>query len=180
MLDVSIDIETLGTSTDAAVATIGAVQFNRTTGKIKKEFYERVLLDSALKFGKADGSTLRFWLKQPDEAREEIAHNEHGARNLKDVLDDLHEWFPKSNCCVWANSPSFDLRILETAFKRTKTNVPWRFWHHRCFRTIKDIGEELGLHYLKKPEDGEVLHNALDDAKRQAAFITKVYAEIGF
>jgi len=91
MLDISIDIETLGTSNEAPVATIGAVQFDRSTGEFKKEFYERILLDSALKFGKADGDTIAFWLKQPDEARLEIARNEHGgARRLKDVLQDLH------------------------------------------------------------------------------------------
>jgi len=82
---------------------------------------------------------------------------------------------------MWANGPSFDLVILETAFKRTKVNVPWRFWHHRCFRTIKDIGGELGLVYPKEPEGEEdVLHNALDDAKRQAKFICEVYDMIGF
>lgn len=168
-----IDIETLGTGPRAAVASIGVVHFDKEKGKLIDTFYRRILLESSMKCGVADGDTLRFWLKQPEEARLELAHNEHGgAVTMEQALSDLHKWFPKSHCNVWANGPAFDLVIIEYAFARVKIPTPWLFWHHRCFRTIKTIGEKLGVAY-KKDEEG-TFHNALDDAKRQAKYVCKV------
>lgn len=170
--NIMIDIETLSTSTEAAVLSIGAVRFKVATGKIVDEFYEKITLESAMHYGKVDPDTLRFWLKQEDSVRLELTSTEkQGALHLPKCLDELSNWFPNGNCNVWANSPSFDLVILETMMKRSKKICPWNFWEHRCFRTIKHIGEAMGIQYNSSHDEA---HNALEDAKVQANYAMSV------
>ena len=167
-----IDIETLSTKPTSAIVAIGAVQFDRETGDFKKEFYELISLKSAIQYGQVDGSTIKFWLQQPDEARLELTKS---SQPLPETLEKLKKWLPRNPSNMWANGPSFDLVILETAYGRCKINTPWGFWDHRCFRTIKDIGQEMGVKYEKSVSSDDVLHNALDDAKRQANYVCEVY-----
>ena len=53
-LHVMIDCETLATTPNAPLLTIGACAFDITTGDIVAEFYERMDKDKAQQYGLAD------------------------------------------------------------------------------------------------------------------------------
>ena len=47
MLDVMLDLETMGTQPDAAIVAIGAVEFDLEAAQLGRRFYQPVTLDSA-------------------------------------------------------------------------------------------------------------------------------------
>lgn len=62
----SVDIETLSTAVNAAVLSIGAVEFDPLSGKILREFYHE--LDLSEQPGRhIDTNTVQWWFKQCQE-----------------------------------------------------------------------------------------------------------------
>lgn len=163
------DIETMGQRFDAPVIAIGAVFFDPDTGEIGREFYQAISLDSAFRFGRTSGSTIKWWMEQGDAARFAAIK---GTANLPDALRDLTAFYrehPKAP--IWGNGPSFDMTILEHAYARCEMATPWAFWNVRDCRTMKELGEAIG--YKVPPLEG-VAHNALDDARHQAMWVSEI------
>lgn len=168
-----IDIETLGTFMNAPVVTIGACFFDPMTGEIGDKFYERIDLVDAMRFGRADPETLRWWLKQDAAAQAELAKP---GRKAADVLNDLTAFYRKSNDGkVWGNGPSFDITLLDYQYDRVLTQkAPWKFWNVRDVRTVVQLAEGL----VKKPAEftrGGTAHNALDDCIFQVGYVSKMW-----
>ncbi|HAO2825496.1 TPA: exonuclease, partial [Escherichia coli] len=68
-----IDLETMGTNTNAPIVVIGAVFFDPQTGEIGPVFYIVISLTDAMNTGAVpDGGTIEWWLKQSSEARAAI------------------------------------------------------------------------------------------------------------
>lgn len=138
-----IDIETLSTHPNAFILTIGAVKFSRT-GKLKPlnkmvTFYRRILPNSCKRLKlHIDSDTQEWWSKQSQEARYE-AFDHPDRVKLSDALNELCEWIGTDEI-IWANSPNFDLTILENAMSKCNIIVPWRFWNTRDVRTAVDLG----------------------------------------
>lgn len=169
--DVMIDLETLATSTDAAILTIGAVKFD-PYGKDVEEpamdsFYVKVDLDSCDELGLAvNDDTIAWWSQQSKEAQAE-AFEGTDRIHIRDAFDQLYKfcWGAKR---VWSNGAAFDVPICETVYKRLNKAVPWSFWQVRDVRTAFDLGID--------PKRPPVLaHHALQDAWNQAVGIQNVY-----
>jgi hypothetical protein len=169
--DVMIDLETLATSTDAAILTIGAVKFD-PFGKDVEEpamnsFYVRVDLDSCDEIGLVtNDDTIVWWANQSKEAQEE-AFSPDNRIHITEAFNQLYKfcWGAKR---VWSNGAAFDVVICETVFKRINKAVPWNFWQVRDVRTAFDLGIN--------PNRPPVLkHHALEDAWNQAVGIQNVY-----
>jgi hypothetical protein len=156
---VMIDIETLGTRPGDTILSIGAVKFGLDgTGE---EFYLTIDAESCKAAGlKAQKSTLEWWSKQSDAAREAAFK---GEISLEIALIKLAVWMPPlDDAVVWGNGANFDNALLAAAYRAIKHDVPWHYWNDRCYRTIaamflKDRVERVGTG-----------HVALDDAKTQA------------
>jgi hypothetical protein len=169
--DIMIDLETLATSTDAAILTIGAVKFDPFGRELKEpamdSFYVRVDLDSCDEIGLVtNDDTIAWWANQSKEAKDE-AFSESNRIHIKDAFDQLYKfcWGAKR---VWSNGAAFDVVICETVFKRIGKAVPWNFWQVRDVRTAFD----LGINPLRPPVTA---HHALEDAWNQAVGIQNVY-----
>ena len=169
--DIMIDLETLATSTDAAILTIGAVKFDPFGRELKEpamdSFYVRVDLDSCDEIGLVtNDDTIAWWANQSKEAKEE-AFSESNRIHIKDAFDQLYKfcWGAKR---VWSNGAAFDVVICETVFKRIGKAVPWNFWQVRDVRTAFD----LGINPIRPPVTA---HHALEDAWNQAVGIQNVY-----
>lgn len=166
-----IDLETLATSTDAAILTIGAVKFD-PFGKDVQEpdmdsFYVRVDLDSCHDIGLVTSDDTIAWWAQQDQAAQDEAFNPEGRIHVKEAFEQLYKfcWGAKR---VWSNGAGFDVVICETVFKRIQKSVPWSFWQVRDVRTAFDLGIN--------PNRPPVLkHHALEDAWNQAVGIQNVY-----
>lgn len=175
-IHVMVDLETLDTASTAAIVSIGAVAFDMEEG-ILDRFYKVVSLDNACKHGTISGGSLKFWLNQPDVARKEITG---GSEYLCKVLQDFNSWIreltrdPVSKVCdtsrirLWGNGADFDISILLTAFNSFPIPAQWKFYHHRCYRTI---ARQYPQH--KRPKN-PTPHNALLDAECQVMHLLRI------
>lgn len=171
---VSIDLETLSTSPAAVILAIGAVAVCEESGN-SVSFYRVCSVDSQ-KNRQIDSGTLAWWEKQPEDARKVLTEAESAdATPLKDALHALTDWVGllgnTHQVYVLGNGANFDVAILEHAYKDISPFVPWAYWNVRDLRTLKDMALRLGVAdqvHKNNPRTG-THHNALDDARYQAA-----------
>jgi len=161
--NVMIDLETLGTSGDCVIMSIGACGYNKD-GYLM-QFYQDVSIADCLEYGlQVDASTITWWLGQGDCARSAIVEGQKTAVSLAEALKNLASWFRVNftdKCKVWSNGASFDIPIVAGAYRRLGLDCPWKFWNERCFRTIKAMFRDV-----KSPVE-QTAHNALEDAMNQ-------------
>jgi len=155
-----LDIETLATTPDAAIVSIGAVTFSVGPDPIGEELHISVSKTSCREHGRrVDADTLEWWRGQPQEAR----HILQGGRTLGAALAEL-AGFCDGVEEVWANSPAFDCVILESAYRAVGCSAPWEYYQRNDVRTLRKRSPAW-------PDDREhegVQHDALDDARHQA------------
>jgi len=169
-----IDLETMATNdkgSDAAIVSIGAVLFDPRLGKVDVEntFYRE--LDWLEQGRRCCPDTMRWWDSQDAKAKSAL----EGIDDLVEVLEELSEFLPP-DAKVWGNGPTFDISILEDAYRQHDLQIPWKFWNIRDFRTVKDMYESQ-RGGLSKGMTG-VKHNALDDAIDQAQYINYMWSKI--
>jgi hypothetical protein len=169
--DIMIDLETLATTPDAAVLTIGAVKFDPFGEDIKEptadSFYVRVDLDSCDELGLAvSDDTLAWWANQ-DQAAQDEAFSGDNRIHIRDAMNQLYKfcWGAKR---VWSHGSGFDVVICEHIFRKLNKAVPWSFWQVRDTRTIYDLGIENNRPDVLK-------HHALHDAYSQAVGVQNVF-----
>jgi exodeoxyribonuclease VIII len=77
---------------------------------------------------------------------------------LAQALEELGRliWHSKR---VWANGPTFDMNILEHAYKSLGMALPWKYYTVRDARTVYSLCPSLD----KYPAS----HHALEDCRRQ-------------
>lgn len=171
MQHLMVDIETGNNKPNSGILSIGAVKFDPVAGKIGDEFYRAIDPVDAFANGSVGGDTFRWWMRQSDAAREAAVC---GTTKLADALTELVKLYPDwRNVKVWGNSPSFDMVILEHAFRRVlNREAPWAFWNTRDCRTVAELA---GQRPPKIATSAGVHHNALDDAKHQARWVMSMW-----
>lgn len=155
-----VDLETLATTPDAAILTIGAIAFD-VYGNIKNKFYRRVDIDSCLQLGLAkDEATMQFW-NENKLARDE-AFKAEDRFHVRDVIYDFTQFFKKNNGkTLWCLGANFDEPILSTVYKKLNMEKPWQFWNVRCLRTLNSLAG-INMKQFGQPE-----HHALKDCEKQ-------------
>lgn len=171
--DLMIDLETAGLPPNGALMSIGAVFFDLHTCTLGPEFNAVVHLGSAVTDGGViDAGTFLWWLGQSDAARHSVRF---GGRHIHAVLDDFSNWIAEhcrhEDVRPYGNSSSFDLTILNSAYRRAGKQAPWHFTNERCFRTIRNLYPSVEYN---PDEKGDGAHNALEDAKFQARHLFKI------
>jgi 3' exoribonuclease, RNase T-like len=190
-----LDLETLSTRPDAPILSIGGVLFDPTVSNPFEELRERAILlridpaDAVTVCGRVDGNTLRWWFSQPDEAIKQLIDGElHSVRDALIKLwrysharvDGMAEWHRAAPIPthIWARSPDFDCKIIESACERAEVRYPFPFYNQRCVRTAIDLAFPNG-DAPKPTARGAVRHNAADDAVTQAMTVQMSYAALG-
>lgn len=174
--DIMIDLETLGTTPDAVILSIGAVRFDLHAGLIFDAheddlFYRAVRIDSQPD-RKISGDTIAWWMAQTKEAQTVFTEPRGGLFN---ALVDLHHWIdatPGTTPHIWSNGADFDLPILNHAFGQNTLPLPWKPYAGRCYRTYKNLPGARNITVQRKGEH----HNALDDAIHQARHLCLIHA----
>ena len=185
--DIIIDIETLGTRPGCPVIEIGACAVETNTGDILDDLSIRVNPGIHFETVKATGlgkdpysdpesdfaKTCAWWMGDPERA-EVLAAIMSPANELADLrtaLACLRDWMlrrmpdPK-RVRVWGNGPSFDIAILDRAYRDNGIECPWICWQERCVRTALDLaGYERGSIPWTEPCPR---HRALHDARHEA------------
>jgi 3' exoribonuclease, RNase T-like len=169
-----VDLETLATTPDASVLTIGAVKFNPDHSFIDRSksniFYRRISLESCSELGLVeDPGTLDWWAKQAPEIIEEAFHPEN-RHPIQQVMEEFTK-FCWGCDRYWSHGSIFDIIILEHIYRKLGKGAPWNFWDVRDTRTLFDLGYDPEM-----PKDAK--HNALEDAYRQARGVQNMMAKI--
>ena len=171
-----VDIETMSTDNDAAILTIGVTAFDpygndtEESLRAKSALFGPISIKSNQEEGRhIDGETVLWWMQQSEQARKSLV--EGTPMQLKNALVKFAKWMgsvePKPTE-IWANSPSFDLVILKSAFKQVNIIWPFFFSKERDLRTIKAIAYPDN----DMPEFSVgTAHDAVDDTIKQALMV---------
>nr|WP_312257655.1 3'-5' exoribonuclease [Escherichia coli] len=172
-----IDLETMGKNPDAPIISIGAIFFDPQTGDMGPEFSKTIDLETA--GGVIDRDTIKWWLKQSREAQSAIMTDEIP---LDDALLQLREFIDENSgeffVQVWGNGANFDNTILRRSYERQGSPCPWRYYNDRDVRTIVELGKAIDFDARTAiPFEGE-RHNALDDARYQAKYVSAIWQKL--
>jgi len=179
MKQMMIDIETLGTSPSACVISVGVVAFS-----------EQAIIDSAgwaIRsqdwHGDMDGSTIQWWMKQNEAAREYSFNGENKDIVVAMELAEFIRRHEVSEC--WANDPDFDIVIMKSWWSRVSSRnhlntgpFPIKYNGGRSFRTIKGEADRLGIAYSHMYGSNTVAHHPVDDAANQARVVNFIRNQI--
>jgi hypothetical protein len=177
--DISFDLETLGVDPGCVITQIGACAFNLDTPGNRQQFNVFVDPQSCLDQGMTiKWSTIAWWLVQPEAARNAMVTKE--TRHISNALDELRKWIaavgdPKA-IRVWGHGATFDISLLEDAYRRCGMPVPWFYRNVRDLRTLRALAPADLV--LTAPSGTANAHVAVDDAIMQADWIIQCTAAI--
>lgn len=173
MNDIMIALETLGTTADSVILSIGAVRFDSRGDSVDETgpntFYRSASISSNQALGRRiDESTLVWWMGQSKEAQAVFSGpNLH----LSFAILDLIEWVgpagDNTSTLVWSNGADFDIPMVAHAARSLNLTLPWKFWNNRCMRTLASMPFADAV---ERPRPA-VAHNALADAVAQARYV---------
>lgn len=172
-----LDLETLSTSPNAVVLSLGAVVFNETeiirTQHILFDAQEQI--DTYKRH--VSIKTVAWWASQSPEARVVLnptaeAMSVRGGLSMLSLMLAGSDW---EKVRVWSNGAAFDLPILHTLHQNVMREAPWKFYNECCFRTVKELYKAV-----PKPERAHlVAHNAVDDAIHQVQHLQAIWKAVG-
>jgi exodeoxyribonuclease VIII len=173
-----VDIETLDSSNDALILSIGAKEFDPEldlAGWQGRELYVVAKQDLQVSKWKRTTSeaTKKWWSEQSEEARKVLA--DPSAVMLDTALGAFAEWLAGQHVQVWGYGSTFDNVILRSAYRAVGMPCPWGHREDMCYRTLASIVRGM----LEVPERTGTHHNALDDARYQARCATLALKRLG-
>ena len=153
-----IDLEGLGTGPETCILTIAAQAFDPLGSGYyaDKSYYARVTIESQENRNIEQG-TIEWWATQPAIVRDE-AFAEDNRIPLDQALDELYKlaW---QHDYIWAQGPTYDINILEHAYKSYGKLQPWKFYRVRDSRTVLSLWPERPV--------PPTSHHALEDTRKQ-------------
>lgn len=160
-MNLMIDLETMGTSPNSPILQIGAVIFD--ADKMYETFMEYIRPNFNL--CKPDIETLIWWSEQDAP----MPLNPDGV-SYPEMIQRLKTWMHGVNIThVWANSPSFDLVIMEAQARAYDITLPFKFYQYRDCRTAAAVAPGAA-----RPM-AVVKHDALADAVSQARWMMNIH-----
>jgi len=163
-----IDLEGLATGPDATILTIAAQAFDPFgSGIYEQSYYARVTLESQ-ENRKIEQGTIDWWATQPSVIRDE-AFAEENRIPLDQALDELGKliWHSK---LIWAQGPTYDMNILEHAYKSYNKPLPWKYYMVRDSRTVFSLWPDQPI--------PPTSHHALEDCRRQIGMLQNTLAHL--
>ena len=152
-----VDFETLGTTPDSFILSVGAAVFVPSENQIIKYPIYRTLSSVGQKDRKIDPKTVAWWMNQP------IKPPMNGTYDLYTALYDLCKTYQEYGCShLWANGTDFDIPLMHHAMNSFSIATPWKYSDVKDYRTLRKL-----LPHIPRPENPS-LHNAYEDAKSQA------------
>lgn len=167
MQDISFDFETLSLDRDACILSLGAVRFDRNTGKTGARFYAVAEIENQ-PGAIIDPSTVVWWMRQSAEAREGVFGKESPRVPIYELLRQFVA-FAGDAAWMWSAGAK-DAEWLESAMRRCEIQNPWKYWQFCDQRTLRNLFGD----YIY-PRDTGVVHNALSDAVRQAEQLCDIF-----
>lgn len=162
--DLALDFETFAVSDhNPAIISIGLVAFD---AEIQDRGLATVKFNidpiDAVKNGTVDGSTIMWWLDQPDEARKKLT-NPASHISVHDALEGMQAFVTKHapGARLWTNGPAQDETWWRSLCRIKGFTFPV---HHSKGRDIRTIREFIPQEAYDAIGEGLVKHDALSDA----------------
>ncbi|HAX5209098.1 TPA: 3'-5' exoribonuclease [Escherichia coli] len=174
---VMVDMETAGTGPDAAILSVGLVQFNPATGEQLASRSVKIDLCSAVEHGGViEPGTMQWWAEQSDAAREVL--RPRNACSFPVAMHKIQTWLDDVGpAYVWSNGAGFNCVVLRRALERAGHKA-WPFWMDCDVCTMVMLGRQLGFDpKTDMPFEGTV-HNALDDAVHQVKYVSAIWQRL--
>lgn len=178
MIDVMLDIETLGTDSNSVIVSISAVVFDLQTGKIGGEYEAGVnILEQLLNGGVIDTSTVAWWAAQSAAAKQALYTLK--AQALDIVLSSFNTWLAASttgqlkDVRIWGNGAVFDNVIVRNLYKRSGVNFVLPYW---CDMDVRTLVAVSGINTKSFKFEG-TKHCGIDDCKHQIKYCAAAYKE---
>lgn len=177
LINIMVDIETTATCHNAGILTIGATVISDKLN-LEPDFYQKIRWDLLEQNGYIiDPDTMSWWNKPHNVIARAEAFS--GTNNMPEVLGNFNYWLrtvAPLGFNLWSKPASFDLSLIKDAMDKSGIVPCWTHQEERCFRTL-----EKTLHWIKRPTFIGTAHNALADAKNQAAHLATIlqYIEQG-
>lgn len=176
MKDLMIDLETLGSTPETPVISLGAVFFDLEKKLLGPTFYMALDVSEQIDRGrKPTGDTIKWWMSQSDAAKRVFHEKAQPAANVLKLFSDWYKTSgnlampvlsERARAYVWGNGATFDISIMEHILRDYAIELPWGYNKAMDVRTFKRFctkGEQI--------KKSGVAHNALDDAISQANYI---------
>lgn len=166
-----LDIETLGRTPGSVILSIAAVQFNIRTGDIINRFKENLNIEESIDDGfTIEKETVDFWSRQNPVIYASVSSG--NVLSNKEVIVKLREMIvPVKPFYIWANSPSFDLSILEKYYEVYDIAVPWKYNNEMDVRTLSNLNPSIRRNLRAKCDN---LHDPLDDCYLQIKTLKEI------
>jgi hypothetical protein len=188
MKDIMVDLETFSSKSNAAIASVGAVQFDINTGELGATFYANINLKAQNGIRRFSGETIYWWLSQPKEAAEALS--KPPVLDPKTFCENFHMFYHSvGGKTLWSHA-TFDAVVLRSFYDDFGTSkdinrygcAPWHYRDARDIRTLNAIAHSLGYHTAptegstdRVVRDDLIPHHALGDAKRQAIYVSEMW-----
>lgn len=160
MQDLMIDIETMGSKSDAVMIQLAGVFFDRDTGETGDEFCLSVCENSCKELGfTTDPATVEWWSKQDQQILENIRNS---AQPVDYVIQSFYDFYrnTKGDIKIWSHA-TFDFVIVQNYLAKFGKRMSHK--NARDIRTLVD----LACIDLKIYNWNMKTHDALDDCKFQ-------------
>lgn len=166
MKHIMLDLETLDTSANSIIISIGAVSFN-LDGTIHDKIHLYVQDNDSNSTISID--TVLWWMGQDEDAR--LAQINADRHPMPTALGIFAGWVDKQGdlAGMWGNGAAFDNVILRSAYERNGFAAPWPHRIDRCCRTMKQMFPSVEADTFVG-----VRHDAMDDARNQALHLCKI------
>ncbi len=173
MRRVMLDLETLGSSANAAIIQIGACWFN-VDGDIIEMFKRTIDFQSAIDSGgEVNGNSINWWLQQSEAARLSVVGDDLVSYPITQAMIDTNTFLEDADE-IWSHA-TFDFTILTETFRRLKIKLSFKY---RCTRDIRTLcALYTGTH--PRPAREGAHHDALDDAVYQAKYVAVMLKAMG-
>lgn len=171
--DLMIDLETLGTSSDAVILQIGWVFFDRDNAS--RTFFSRGWypdINEQVNMGfQIDIRTMEWWMQQnSEEYRVQQQANRLPVDQVVAEMIDIWNSAGREYTNVWAKGTHFDLPILRKILPE-----PWHFRNIHDLRTLKLAGE---MRRIDVTQTNDRPHDAVHDAEAQAMEVVALCSTI--
>lgn len=172
---IMIDIESLDTSPNCVILTIGAVRFDpKGMGVVEKLELRPLIEEQTEKYNRViNEDTLRWWSGQSEEALDE-AMGDWGRISFRECMETLYK-FCWNRRAIWSNGAGFDIVAMESAWRNLDSRIPWPYYTVRDTRTLYEIA---GVNLKDKKYGTKTTHKAVEDAEHQAIVVQDAYRNL--
>lgn len=173
--DIMLDIESLDTSPNCVILTIGAVRFDpKGMGVVEKLELRPHIEEQTEKYNRViNEDTLRWWSGQNEAAMDE-AMGDWGRISFSECMEKLYQ-FCWNRRAVWSNGAGFDVVAMESAWRNLEMRIPWPYYTVRDTRTLYEIA---GVSLKDKKYGTKTTHKAVEDAEHQAIVVQDAYRKL--